>query len=473
MTSELGEANAPRRQGSPMLLPDFAGTLLAPGEPAFEDARRVFNGLIDRVPALIAQCTSTRDICAALRFAIEGDYEITVRGGGHSVAGHCVCDGGMMIDLSSMRAVEVDAARGRARVGPGARWRDVDRATGRFGLATPGGVVSTTGVAGFTLGGGIGWLSRRLGLACDNLVAADVVLVSGDAVRASAEQDAELLWGLRGGGGNFGVVTALEFALHPVRRVLGAVAVYDAADAGSVLAHYRSVMDDVDDTVAAIIDFATSDDGGERPLVSVVGCSVKTDEDGERVMRRLIEVEPASGRDATTHVLRSFPYPAWQQLLDRTAPAGRLNYWKSVYLDELCDEVLELICELGRTRPSSWSRVHVIRLAGRPPSGCESATAFSGRAHEYVVHLITTWSQPTDTERCTAWTVAAADRLRPFAAQGAYLNFVGDEGTDRIVDSFGATNYARLAALKERADPHNRLRGNHNVAPAATVHRAR
>jgi FAD/FMN-containing dehydrogenase len=445
----------------------FDGMLLEPGDRGFEDARRVFNGMIDKVPAAIARCRSTADIAAALRFAVESELTIAVRGGGHSVAGHSVCDGGLVIDLSLMREVVVDPDARLARAQPGATWRDMDRAAGRFGLATPGGVVSSTGVAGFTLGGGLGWLSRPLGPACDNMIAAEVVLPSGQVVRASESDDAELLWGLRGGGGNFGVVGEFEFALHPVRRVVGGIASYEASEAESLVDNYRSVMDDAPDDLAAILDFASAPDGSGRPLVTVVSCSPQTEQSNKASVQQLLGIDhSAVAGDPVTQLVREFRYPVWQQVLDQTAPPGRLNYWKTTFMTDLSDDALQAICELGRSLPSPWTRVHVIRLGGvasRVPPG---ATAFSGRYDPYLVHLIAAWEDASDTERCVAWTNDAYERLRLFGAGRAYLNFIGDEGHDRVKASFGEETYRRLARLKARCDPDNVLALNQNVIPA-------
>jgi FAD/FMN-containing dehydrogenase len=448
-------------------LAGFRGALIRPGDLGYDGARQVFNAMIDRRPALIARCAGPEDISAAIRFAVDGGHPMAVRGGGHSVAGHAVCDGGVVIDLSQLTAVEVDPARRLARAQPGATWHDVDLATGRHGLATPGGVISTTGVAGFTLGGGVGWLSRRHGLACDNLVSATLVTADGATLPVSADENPEVLWGLRGGGGNFGVVTRFDYALHEIPEVIGGIATYAATDAESVIAHYQSVMDAAGDELSSILDFATAADGSGLPVVTLIACCTRTDEPGAEQVRRLLTVTAPGVRAASPPLVRKFRYPAWQRMLDHTAPAGRLNYWKTLFLNALAPEAAAAIGDLARCQPSAWSRVHLIRMGGRASRQAPGATAFSARRHPYVVHLIAAWTDPAATQRCVTWAKDGHDSLQPYAAAGAYLNFIGDEGQSQIRASFGEQAYERLARLKTRLDPANRFRLNQNISPSA------
>lgn len=450
-------------------VPGFTGDVVYPDGDDYDSARQVFNGLIDRRPKVVLRCRSRADIVAAVQYAVGSGSEIAVRCSGHSVAGHSATDGGVLIDLSLMRRVRIDPEHRIAVIEPGATWHDIDRAAARHGLACPGGVVSTTGVGGFTLGGGVGWLSRAFGLTCDNLVAADLVLPSGGALFVSESQHPEVLWGLRGGGGNFGVVAHFVLDLHRVEHVVGGIRSYDDAQAEAVLGHFRSEMDDADDHLASIVDFGTDENSG-RGLVTILGCSTGADEVGHAAVGALLDVSGGT-TEPITSLQREFPYPIWQQVLDHTAPFGRLNYWKSIFLTELSDEAIWRIARLGRTRPAPQSRLHLIRLGGVPSRVPSQATAFSTRHHPYIVHLITTWTDAADTERCKAWTDDAYETLRPLGPAGAYLNFIGDEGQARIRASFGEVTYRRLAELKARLDPGNRFAGNQNIRPAANPDR--
>ncbi len=449
-------------------VPDFAGEAVYPDSPNYDKLRRVFNGLIDKRPRVMLYCRSRADIVAAVRYAVAGEgsgAEIAVRGGGHSVAGHSSTDGGVVIDLSYLRAVAVDPDRRIAVVEPGATWGDVDRATTRYGLACPGGVVSTTGVGGFCLGGGIGWLSRAYGLTCDNLIGAELVLATGEVLSVSESQNADVLWGLRGGGGNFGVVAQFVLRLHPVDQVIGGVQGYPDSDAEAALRHFRGRMADAEDHLAAILDFSTDANSG-RNLVHIMGCSTRTDDAGQADIAALLNVAETT-TEPVMSLQRTLDYTTWQQAIDHTAPFGWLNYWKSVFLTELSDEAIRRIAVLGRTRPSAETRLHLIRLGGAASRVAAEATAVPARHHPYIIHVMTTWTDPADTQRCQAWARHAHEILHPLGPAGAYLNFVGDEGQDRIRASFGDAAYRRLAELKARLDPHNHFALNHNVQPAS------
>jgi FAD/FMN-containing dehydrogenase len=446
-------------------VPGFTGEVVHPDSPGYDSARQLFNGLINKRPRALLRCRSVADIAAAVRYAVGAGAQIAVRGGGHSVAGHSSTNGGVVIDLSLMRGVHVDPERRVAFVEPGATWGDVDRVTAQHGLACPGGVVSSTGVGGFTLGGGIGWLSRAYGLTCDNLVAADLVLASGEVLSVSESQHEEVLWGLRGGGGNFGVVSQFVLRLHPVDRLAVGVHSYDDTDAEAVLTHFRAQMDDAPDHLAAILDFST-DNTSQRGLVNILGCSSAPGDDGRAGVARLLDVGGATTKPVMS-LQHELEYPAWQQIIDQTAPPGRLNYWKSLFVTELSDEAIRRIGLLGRARPAPQTRLHLIRLGGLASGVAPEATAVGNRCHPYIVHLMTTWTDPADTQRCTAWAQQAYEILRPLGSAGVYLNFVGDEGQERIRASFGDDAYRRLSALKARLDPANRFALNHNIEPAA------
>ncbi len=445
-------------------VPGFTGHIVRPDSDDYDSARQVFNGLIDKRPAVVLRCRSRADIVAAVRYAVSSGAETAVRCSGHSVAGHASTDGGILIDLSLMRGVVVDPEHRIAVVQPGATWRDIDKVTARHGLACPGGVVSSTGVGGFTLGGGVGWLSRTYGLTCDNLTAAELVLANGEVLYVSGSQNAEVLWGLRGGGGNFGVVAHFVLDLHPVDHVIGGVRSYDDTDAEAVLGHFRAQMDSADDHLASLVDFGTDENSGRR-LVTMLSCSTGSDEVGQATIGALLQARGVT-TEPVTSLQREIAYPTWQQVLDHTAPFGRLHYWKSMFLTELSDEAIRRIALLGRTRPAPQTHLHLIRLGGFPSRVPLGATAFSARNHPYIVHLITTWTHRADTERCKSWTDEAYETLRPLGPASAYLNFVGDEGRARIRASFGEVNYRRLARLKARLDPDNRFALNQNIEPA-------
>lgn len=445
-------------------VPGFAGDAVYPATADYDKLRLVFNGLIDKRPSVLLLCRSRDDIVAAVRHAVDSGAEIAVRGGGHSVAGHCSTDGGVVIDLSLMRKVRVDPERRIAFVGPGATWGDVDRATAAHGLACPGGVVSTTGVGGFTLGGGLGWLSRAYGLTADNLVGAELVTASGEVLSVSESQHPDVLWGLRGGGGNLGVVAEFALRLHPLDGVLVGVQSYDEAEAEAVLTHFRTQMDTAPDHLAAILDMSTDAHAGRR-LVNILGCSTESDDTGHAEMQALLNVAGAGTEPAVARQ-QQVSYPMWQQGIDHTAQFGWLNYWKSLYVTELSDEAIHRIAVLGRARPTPETRLHLIRLGGVPSRVSPESSAVTTREHPYIIHVMTTWTESADTERCMAWASQAYEILRPFGPAGAYLNFVGDEGQEHIRASFGEAAYQRLATLKARLDPDNHFALNHNIEPA-------
>jgi len=445
-------------------VPGFTGDVVYPDGADYDSARQLFNGLIDKRPSVVLRCRSRADIVAAVRHAVSSGAEIAVRCSGHSVAGHSSTDGGIVIDLSLMRGVVVDPEHRLAVIEPGATWRDIDQATARHGLACPGGVVSSTGVGGFTLGGGVGWLARTYGLTCDNLTAAELVLANGEVLFVSESQNPDVLWGLRGGGGNFGVVAHFVLDLHPLDHVVGGVRSYDDTEAETVLEHFRARMDNADDHLASIVDFGTDESSGRR-LVTILGCSTGSDEVGQAAIGALLHAAGVT-TEPVASLQRRLSHPAWQQVLDHTSPYGRLNYWKSIFLTELSDEAIRRIALIGRTRPAPQTRLHLIRLGGFSSRVPPQATAFSTRNHPYIVHLITTWTDPADTARCKSWTDEAYETLRPLGPASAYLNFVGDEGQARIRASFGEVTYRRLARLKARLDPDNRFALNQNIEPA-------
>lgn len=443
-------------------IPGFAGTLVTPGDDNYDQARALFNAMIDKRPGLIAQCRNESDVEAVVEFVRDADFDVAVRCGGHSVAGHSSCDDGLVIDLSPMRAVHVDPESMTATAQGGAMWQDFDMHCGRAGVATPGGVISTTGVVGFTLGGGVGWLSRTYGMTCDNVIAYRVVTLHYGVLTASRDENPELFWALRGGGGNFGVVTEVTLRVHPVSRITGGVINFGFDDASAVISHYRNAMTAAPDSLASILDFARPE-GSPRTQISMISCDVDDASEATSALQAIAGVTP-SGKP----VHRSFPYSMWQTMLDHTAPHGRQNYWKTVFLDDADDRVIDVLVKLAEDLPTPVSRIHLIRMGGYASRVDPILTAFTARDHAFVVHIITAWEEadPALADRCVRWTRAAFDALQPFAGEGAYLNFIGDEGTEQIRKSFGVAAYDRLRTVKRIYDPDNRFHLNQNIAPS-------
>jgi FAD binding domain/Berberine and berberine like len=453
---------------------DFGGTVVAPPDDTYEAARVVWNGMVGARPLLIAQCRTVDDIVGAVRLSHGSDLPIAVRGGGHSVAGLSTCDGGVVVDLSGMRNVTVDERARVAVVEPGATWADLDAASARHGLATTGGLVSSTGVAGLTLGGGIGWLQRKFGLACDNLVAADVVTAAGDVVHASESERPELLWGLRGGGGNFGIVASFTFALHPVSTVIGGLMAYPIAQGRQVLRTFRDWARDLPDEgsmLAAILyappePFVPADLVG-KPVVAILGCWCGDLDAGMTALEPLRSMRPA------VDVFGPLPYPALNSMLDGGAPAGLRNYFRGGYVADLTDDVIDVALDHGVRMPSPMSQIHFHQMGGavgRVPMG---ATAFSGRDAGYTYNVISTWAEPAEDEQHLRANRELAAALSPLSMGRAYVNFQSDRpsrdggrGDDHVATMYGTDVYDRLARLKREYDPSNVFHLNQNVPPA-------
>jgi FAD/FMN-containing dehydrogenase len=436
----------------------FHGELFRPGDGGFDDARRVWNGMIDRTPALIARCAGVADVVAAVNFAREQQLLVAVRGGGHNVSGNAVCDRGLVIDLSRMRGIRVDPARRTARVEGGATWGDLDREAQAFGLATTGGIISTTGVGGLTLGGGVGWLVRKHGLACDNLLSVDVVTADGRLVTASDAEHADLFWGIRGGGGNFGVVTSLEFRLHPVGPVLGGMVLHPREAAPAVLRFYREFTQRAPEELTTYCGLLTAPDG--VPVVALIACYSGSPEEGERVLRPLREFG-----SPVADLIGPMPYRQMQGLLDAGFPKGLRNYWKGNFLRELPDEAIDRIVARAAEMASPLSAVVLEYYGGAASRVDEGATAFPHRRAMYDLVIIAQWADPAEDERHAAWARETAAALEPYAS-GVYVNLLGTEGDERVRAAYGA-NYERLATLKARYDPANLFRMNQNIRPMA------
>jgi FAD/FMN-containing dehydrogenase len=442
----------------------FSGEALAPGDPDYEVARRIHNGLIDRRPALIARCGDTADVARAIDFGREHDLELSVRGGGHNVAGKAVTDDGLMIDLSPMKGVEVDPRARTARAQGGVTVGEYDRATAAFGLASTSGVVSSTGIAGLTLGGGQGWLMGRYGLAIDNLVAVEVVLASGEVVTASEETDPDLFWALRGGGGNFGVATSFEFRAHPLVSVLGGPVLHPLDAAPQVMAFYREFASGLPDELSTQAAFIHAPDGSGVKLCGLAVCHCGEDaEEAEADVRALREFGPPAA-DA----VQRMPYPDVNTGVDWLFPRGALSYWKSAFLSELSEAAVQVIVEAFDRAPSELCALVLEDFHGAATRVDVTATAYQHRQPGFNLLLISSWTDPAQTDACIAWARETYDTLSPHMASRAYTNYLDADDYGRVEDAFGP-NLSRLVELKRRYDPDNLFHLNQNIAPDRQV----
>jgi FAD/FMN-containing dehydrogenase len=444
------------------------GSVVRAGDADYDRARSVWNGMIDRRPALVVRCAGAADVIAGLRFAREHELVVAVRGGGHNVAGFGTCDDGLVLDLSPMKGVRVDPRALTARAGGGVLWGELDQETQAFGLATTGGLVSSTGIAGFTLGGGIGWLMRAHGLACDNLVSADVVTADGRLLTASAIEHEDLLWGLRGGGGNFGVVTSFEFRLHAVGPLIyGGALFYPLERAHDMLAAYREWTSTLPDELTSMLAFLAAPPAPfipealhGSPMVAVALCFTGPLARGDALIEPLRAAGPAA-----EHV-GPVPYRMLQRMFDDSAPHGSLTYWKTEYLDGLGDGTVDALVEGASAFASPLSMIHVHHVGGAVARADAAAAAFGRRDAPYVANVIGTWPEPALQDREIANVRATAERLRRFSPGGAYLNFLdADEGDGRIRAAYGDEKYERLTALKAAYDADNVFRLNQNIPP--------
>jgi FAD/FMN-containing dehydrogenase len=435
------------------------GDVITPDDAGYDAARAVWNGMIDRRPALIARCADTADVVAAVRFARDQGLGVAVRGGGHNAAGLAVADGALVVDLAAMQAVDVDSRQRTATAGGGTTWGGFDAATQAHGLATTGGAISTTGIAGLTLGGGLGWLMRRYGLACDNLIGAEVVTANGEVVTTSDAENPNLLWGLRGGGGNFGVVTRFTFRLHEMGPVLGGLLVHPLDRAPEVLRFYREYTASAPDTVTAFCGLMHAPDG--QPIVGLIVCATGPLDEAEQALQPLRDFGPPLADQ-----VGPLPYPALQQMLDAAFPAGLPVYWRSHFLTDLGEEAIDtLIAGYGRVT-SPLSAVVLEHLGGAVARVDRNATAFDHRDAAYNLAIIARWPEPAMAEASIAWTRGLHEQMTPHA-RGVYVNYLGvGEAEDRVRAAYGDEKYARLVELKNRYDPTNLFRYNQNIAPS-------
>jgi FAD/FMN-containing dehydrogenase len=460
-TPVLGEATVRE------LRDELRGELVLPGDPSYDDVRSVWNGMIDRRPAMIARCTGANDVIAAIRFARSEGLDLAVRGGGHNVAGNATCDGGVVIDLSPMKGVRVDAGARTVRAQGGVTWGELDTETQAFGLATTGGLVTTTGIAGYTLGGGIGWLMRRHGLACDNLISADLVTADGQIVHVSESENADLLWGLRGGGGNFGVVTEFEFRLHPVSQVMGGMLAWPAAAGPDVLRFWREWTANTPDELCTMAAYLYAPPEPFVPpqvvgslIFAIACCHIDPEGSAEDDLQPLRDLEPA------VDVVGPIPYQALQAMFDATAPRGSRNYWRSGYVDELTDDAIAMIAQHAGTLPAPMGQLHVHQMGGavsRVPAG---ATAFGNRGSGFLMNYIGLWQDPAEDEANAAWVRSASNAMEPFGTGARYVNFLADEGEAGVRSAYERETYIRLQGLKARYDPTNVFHLNQNIKPA-------
>lgn len=454
------------REGIAALAPLVSGDLLRPGDDAFDAATSLWNGAIRRRPALIVRPASTGEVSAAVRFASRVGAPVAVRSGGHNVAGLAMCDDGVVIDLSAMNSVNVDAERRLARAGGGATWGDLDRATQSHGLAAPGGLVSRTGIGGLTLGGGLGWMRRQHGLSCDNLASVEIVTADGEIRRASAEENPDLFWGIRGGGGNFGVVTEFVYRLYAIGpEVMFAFVFYPLEDGPEVLHGWRAFCDAAPEEVSSVVLCGTAPAAEPFPpevqgrkFVAIAAVHSGPPEEGERVMQPLRTLS----RPLCDFSARS-PYVEVQSAFDEDYPDGRRYYWKSLYLDRFDDAAIERVLELAASCPSPLSTVDVWQLGGAMARIGADATAFGPRDAPYLLGVEANWDDPADDETNRQWTRDACGRMSRFSTQTSYLNFEPDL---MAISQPESARRDRLVRLKRRYDPDNLFRNNHAILPA-------
>jgi len=448
---------------------DFEGQLIGPDDSAYEEARQVYNAMIDRRPALVARCAGAEDVAKVVDFAREREVLLAVRGGGHNGAGLGTCDGGAVIDLSGLKQIEVDPSARTVRVGGGCTWGEVDAATGEHGLATPSGIISTTGVGGLTLGGGMGHLSRKCGLTIDNLLEADVVLASGERVRAAADENPDLFWAIRGGGGNFGVVTSFLFRLHEVGTVIGGPTFWDIDQSAEVLSAYREFLPAAPRELNGFFAYTTVPPAPPFPeplhmrkVCGIVWCYVGGEEEAAAAMAPLLDAVP----EPLMHGVQPMPHAALQTAFDALYPKGDQWYWRADFVNEIPDEAVAAHAKHGPEMPSMQSTMHLYPIDGAAHEVSNTDTPWAYRDAKWGSVFAGVDPDPANAGAIRSWSVDYFDALHPYSAGGAYVNMMMDEGQERVRASYGG-NYERLAKIKAEYDPDNLFRVNQNIEPQA------
>jgi FAD/FMN-containing dehydrogenase len=436
----------------------FRGPLLRQGDAEYDEARTVWNAMIDRKPAIIAQCTSSADVAAVVNAARSHDLLLSVHGGGHNVAGNSVCDGGIMLDLSLMKGIEVDSAGQTARAEGGVLWSEFDAATQAHGLVTTGGAVSTTGIAGLTLGGGYGFLARRYGLACDNLLSVEIVTADGQVRTASSSEHTDLFWGVRGGGGNFGVVTSFTYRLYPLGpTVFGGMVIHPIQRAREALQFYRDFCATAPDEATIIPGMITGPDGSR--IIVLIGSYAGPIDEGERVFAPLRRFGPP-----VADLFAPMSYTSLQQLFDGSYPSGRRNYWKSSFMDEISDDAIDTMIAWFEKVPSPYAAIEIEQFGGAVSRVNPDATAFSERGAAWNFIVTSAWTDPAEDGAQIGWNRGLWQALQPFVRQTAYVNYLSEGEQDRVQTAYGG-RYERLVAVKTEYDPTNLFNMNQNIKP--------
>ena len=446
---------------------NLRGSVIEPGDKGYDDARKVYNGMIHKRPRLIARCADAADVIQSVNFARDQDLLLAVRSGGHNAGGLGICDDGLVIDLAPMKYTRVDPAARTAIVGGGCTWGDIDHATHVFGLATPSGIISTTGVGGLTLGGGIGHLTRKCGLTIDNLISADVVLANGNFVKANADENPDLFWAIRGGGGNFGVVTSFTFRLHPVDTIYGGPILYELSEAADVMKWYRELIHGAPDDLNGFFAFMTVPPAPPFPehLHLKKMCGVVWAYSGSQTKAEEAFKPIRAFKKTALDLVGPLPQPALQSMFDALYPPGLQWYWRADFVNELSDEAIAQHLRFGNALPSMHSTMHLYPINGAASRVGKNDTAWNYRDATWAQVMVGVDPDPANNEKTISWAKSYYDALHPYSAGGAYVNFMMDEGEERVKATYG-DNYERLVAIKNKFDPDNLFRVNQNIKPS-------